>query len=105
MLSNSSGWAGPIPKHEPPSHIRDARLAPLGAGKRTRGGSFGLTGLTLTRHRSLADAGSLSEGMGACRASPALVSPPGPPLRRRPYQIRNPQEGKPIPPRSLDRAR
>ncbi len=36
-------------------------------------------------------------GQRVCRASPALVSPPGPPLPRRPHQIRNPQGGKPIP--------
>jgi hypothetical protein len=39
-------------------------------------------------------------GQRARRASPALVSPPGPPLPRRPHQIRKPQGGTPIPPRA-----
>jgi hypothetical protein len=44
-----------------------------------------------------------SIGRKECRASPALVSPLGTPHPRRPHQRRNPQGGKPIPPRSLIR--
>jgi hypothetical protein len=87
--------------------------APTGGGC-----SFGMGANGMPRgdssHRPSGDCGSGwpekrvtggSVWQGARRASPVLVSPLGTPLPSRPHQIRNPQGGTPIPPRSFDSAR
>jgi hypothetical protein len=71
------------------------RMGKHGGARRATSAVVGLS------HPPPARSAVVCGGQRACRASPALVSPPGPPLPRRPHQKRNPQGGKPIPPRAF----